>query len=627
LPRLLQASELRDNPISLGAQCPLEDGAAPCHETYAPPSATGEWRGFDPTQVIEAHSQAVQARERGTRKSTFESAGLRIVDTDDGTTISRDGIFRLQILEAGDGFRFINYLNGYGARNNANARLDASDAERLGRNLISDFDLAPLGPDEELTFLGTRYAHFTGNASDPGDRVVGTRAYFGRKVDGIPVIGEGSRIVIEFAHGVRVLDVNWSGLERSGTQQVRAGAPEIVRRVESQRASLGLSGVPFESLDAMCGLYDGGTRSGASELALTCLTRDRSLADASEMTTSIREAGAQNVDSSEQGLRVAETDKGCSATPLGGGPDTRRALHLIALLACGALFRRRRARWLARIFVLLAVPIMLLQTQTVSAVSGVADMNYYMYRSYAAGTDLESFSPVQYENREDWKDEMYDILDCGTACLSASSDLSTWLYDTSSNFLGLNADIILVATHGEEGQATGVNFNVRMSDYEDDATWARNIEPASTDTDAEIAMWQVCHSQATDNTSMWYGWRNLHRKGLLVSAGCWGTTGSNLCSMETTGVNSTFNELGDSIADSEQSIYDAWVDAHDLLFGTAGGQDVSIFGLGAKSANNCDNRARDVSFQNRLNYTFYNYGHDESISGSYELCGYYWTNL
>lgn len=351
LPRLLQASELRDNPISLGAQCPLEDGAAPCHETYAPPSATGEWRGFDPTQVIEAHSQAVQARERGTRKSTFESAGLRIVDTDDGTTISRDGIFRLQILEAGDGFRFINYLNGYGARNNANARLDASDAERLGRSLISDFDLAPLGPDEELTFLGTRYAHFTGNASDPGDRVVGTRAYFGRKVDGIPVIGEGSRIVIEFAHGVRVLDVNWSGLERSGTRQVRAAAPEIVRRVQSQRASLNLRSVPFESLDAMCGLYDGGARSGSSELALTCLTRDRSLADASEMMTSIREAGAQNVDSSEQGLRIAETDKGCSATPLGGGPDTRRALHRIALLACGALFRRRRARWLARIFV------------------------------------------------------------------------------------------------------------------------------------------------------------------------------------------------------------------------------------------------------------------------------------
>lgn len=252
------------------------------------------------------------------------------------------------------------------------------------------------------------------------------------------------------------------------------------------------------------------------------------------------------------------------------------------------------------------------------AEAGVTDMNTYMYKNFASSSVGCTNFNAQWVNWDDWFDEMN-----GTAADYSSgtnlSNLSSLLSGSTRN-VGLNADLIAVQTHGSYNRKTGILREAFLSDYACNNISIAKIEPL--DGEAEIFLFHACDIFSnTDQLGNWFTFRNLHRYGAPVAAGGWETI-----HLTYTPFTSTFNDMGDEIADQHHTIFDGWAEAHD-----ANGYDDDIYveGLGTVGAFNCDDRARLVTFQNRLSYDNPSYAHDQRIPqypGDPELCGYYWNN-
>lgn len=247
------------------------------------------------------------------------------------------------------------------------------------------------------------------------------------------------------------------------------------------------------------------------------------------------------------------------------------------------------------------------------AVPGNLDYNTYMYKQYQDGWQ-SSFSSTQWVNYNDWNNEMDDIADC-YVCSKNTQSLGVFL----SGNPGLNADLIAYSTHGTQSGSTASSFQGWLTSYENGGyVSSRSITPI--DEEVEIYLGLACSNFSKNTDYTWYAYRNAHRYGARVHTGCWGT-----CTIYDTTVNTTWNEIGDSIADSNQTIWNSWKDGLSVGFTE---NPVIIYGLGRVGSSNCDNRARNVSLQNRLDYQVYTYGYNEPLSYSddaKEFCGYYTT--
>ena len=264
---------------------------------------------------------------------------------------------------------------------------------------------------------------------------------------------------------------------------------------------------------------------------------------------------------------------------------------------------------------LVATVTMLMVPFTALAVPYNQDYNTFMYNHYQNNW-VDDLDWAQWSNYNMWVDEMNDIADCYQCGGSASLES----YIRHRPDLGLNADLVAVVTHGTH-TGSGSTYRGRAAGWPAHE-WlnSRTIRPLNGE--VEIYLWSACSFLTTDPNAAWYGFRNAHRFGALVSAGCYGP-----CSITYTGVNSTWNEIGDAIADDRAAIWTAWQRGADVGWLD---DDVIIYGLGRVGANNCDNRARNVSLQNRLDYHQYGYGLDEpppSNANSKEFCGYFVANL
>jgi hypothetical protein len=214
---------------------------------------------------------------------------------------------------------------------------------------------------------------------------------------------------------------------------------------------------------------------------------------------------------------------------------------------------------------------------------------------------------------------MNDIADC-YRCRKNTSLLPEY-FNGSLIPYGLNADLIAVSTHGIQIGSGSDLYGMFTGYDEDDFVYTYDMEPE--DGEIEIYVLSICDIYTRYNYSTWHAFRNLHRRGALVGVGCWDS-----CSIWKQWGNTTFNIVGNEIADFEHDIWDAWKEAHDNLFTPS--DDIITYGLGRVGAENCDNRARNVSFQNRLEYHQYSFGHNEpwhnGDPNKKELCGYYLTN-
>ena len=219
---------------------------------------------------------------------TSEVDGLTLIESEDGTTLIQPEEFSLRILNHGHAFRLVSHRNDYGKYGNAPAKLDEKDAEALGRSLIDKWGLVPADEMSQLLFQKTRYIHFTGQANDPEDRVVATSIHFGRKINGVPVVGyHGSsiRIVVIAHNDVHNIDVDWTPIRITDQQQFPLDLDGYHRRLaglvkwndlqdaETKQASKRIK----VAIDRqVCGYFDAGAgRSNASFMQLGCMLATR----------------------------------------------------------------------------------------------------------------------------------------------------------------------------------------------------------------------------------------------------------------------------------------------------------------------------------------------------------------
>jgi hypothetical protein len=243
---------------------------------------------YDPELVVSERDRMGRAlfNAPGTKRLTAQIGGCEVIESEDATAINREGVFSLSVRSDGDAFELYNRLADYNLNDNRGAKLSDGEAAALARAFVVKAGILRGSELDQLVFFKTRFTHFTGNSGDPGDRIVGTSVYFGRQINGVPVVSaKGSRIVIEFAadRAISRVVVDWSPLVAT-TQTQRAVSASILRdriageHAERLRNSLQTSG-DFEITRVNCGYVDFGDKyiPATKELQLGCEVTSRPL--------------------------------------------------------------------------------------------------------------------------------------------------------------------------------------------------------------------------------------------------------------------------------------------------------------------------------------------------------------
>lgn len=640
VPKLLEGSSLEDADYLQGADC----GGGSCTDLYGlPPVPAGvNWRkGFSAVQVIAQRTKAP------TGQDVELEDGVVVMESGDGTTIQREGVFTLRVYGDGHSFTWVNHLNGYGKYSNAPAVMSEKEAEEHGRRVLDELGAIRLGPAEELVFIKARQIRFTGQDADPGDRPVATEAYFGRVINGIPVVGyKGSTVKIEFIANANIhrLVVDWSPMAPANGKAKQTMAPK--EQLKSRFARRSPNAKPVA-----CGYFDPGSPRGSHVgvdlLQLGCMLENKAasqryfvpaatvpaadpawpaaLADRraegfdppgqGRLSLSNRAAPRANDTAEDVFNKEPDTGESCSLAATGAG--ARFPLGYAALLGAllaGTLYRRRARQRLPRKW---ARALLAAGGVSLCVTAAKADYATFMFK-YFDDPSLDDFTDTQWENFWDWKAEMDDIADC-IACWGDTPYLPE-LLNGNMRATGIQGSIVAVDTHGANNSQMNQNYEGRLDGHEQsDWVFSHGIEPdPSYACSTEIMMFGACDFMTNNNTYNWYGFRNAHRFGMRVMVGCWGP-----CYAASGITNNTWNEIGDEIADKSTDIWDAWKEGYSVLWAD---DDIETSGLGKKSAADCDERARNVSYQDRNQWADYSYGHDEPITGLYELCGYYQSN-
>ncbi len=611
---------------------------------------------FDADQVLNLRS--VSAFHTGTAVTEEEERSrprpvtgeLIVRETEDSTEIERANLFSVRIFADGDAFKFRNRAADIGSNRHRPSKLDEATAEKLGRQLILELDLVPRGERDQLKFVKTRYVHFTGQAADPGDRVVATEIYFGRAIESIPVVGpRGSLIKLELSgEHITSLTVDWASYaapaEDALTQQPLDREQMDLRLVKHLEKLSGRARGDTLVTSRACGYIDlGNRRPNDNTLQLGCLLtyaagetsqvavlplakqpiKDDSWRATAELLVDEQPGKVVQAELTRE-VRFDEETDGSSDQPgwsctLGTRPDSdSRWGFLVVAIGLGACLRRRVRSGHARSGTALgAVLAVWFAPGIAGAVQGQLDYNTFMIKNYTGGTCAD-FDATQWENYNDWTDEMSDESTC-YRCIKDSDSFTAYLFGGFREH-GWNADLVAVATHGTWSlDSTGVHHGY-LYDRACVKRDINNMEPL--DGEMEIALIWACSTYSRYEYDLWSTFRNLHRFGAPVSAGCWGT-----CTLIDGTGTTTFNEIGDELADGRSSVYHAWTDGHSV---GAVNDDIMVIGLGEYGGSDCALAARSAGFHNRMDYEGPSYARNRAFRskvGDPELCGYYWDNI
>jgi hypothetical protein len=631
---VLKGSSLKDGKVAVEPDC---SGEVCVNRFAAPPAGDGRWEdGFDAASVVALRAKLAPGQSGKT------DDGVVVTESEDGTLIERPGIFSLRVLGDGSAYRLVNHLNNYAKYSNAPIAFDVAGAEALGRRVIKELALAELSSREELFFLKARQTRFTGQVADPGDRPVSANIYFGRKFDGIPLVGaKGSTINIEVVGkgDVHSISVDWARLDVAPNDPpVRFASSDIVQRRLTAKSPTAKA--------LACGYVDRGVGSPEKEqLELGCFVEDRASREryivsaevdertrvyrplpvpptvsnmppteeqkalAAPKTVELKKLPAVGQENTNQSQGAA----GCSV----GTTSTSSAFPLLLLagasVAWGIARRRRRARGVCVAAVLGGV-------LSSTGAADAASFSTFMYRDFDSNWQ-NALSNTQWVNYNDWKDEFDDVASC-VQCLQPTY-LDAYMHGHATTY---GSDLIAVSTHGTNSgwpnwdQYWGIFVGKAQNNYA--YSWFFEA-PAAQAGATEIMLLDACAIMPLDNAKMWGGYRNAYRRGNHIITGCWGDPYQPTCSMYDTGVNTTWNEIGDELADSNSTVWFSWKEGFSVGWAD---DDIVAYGSGIINNHDCDDVASGVSWPNRNNYADYQFAHDQGLWSTYEVCGYYQTN-
>lgn len=188
--------------------------------------------GYKPAEVRAARAAILHQRAAMPASTSYNfrsessTGDVRIIESEDSTTLLGEA-FRLRVFNDGDAYTLINRNAAHDVRGNQECRFSDSELKEMALKHIADLGVIAKDEFPQLYHLKTRFIHFTGNARDPGDRIVGAVVVLGRKVEGIPVIGIKSsaiRMEINARNEVVSLVVDWAHV-RAGMARNRIAKP------------------------------------------------------------------------------------------------------------------------------------------------------------------------------------------------------------------------------------------------------------------------------------------------------------------------------------------------------------------------------------------------------------------
>lgn len=124
-------------------------------------------------------------------------------------------------------------------------QLPAEHLEKLGRDFITKqlTTYVKLAKGERLTFLGSKYLRQGGSdlkGKNGKEELFANIAIFGREVDGVAVVGNGSKIAVWFSPVGQAIgvDVDWPNYQRSSQKVPLLNRAALLKRVEASTTSL-----------------------------------------------------------------------------------------------------------------------------------------------------------------------------------------------------------------------------------------------------------------------------------------------------------------------------------------------------------------------------------------------------
>ncbi len=145
-------------------------------------------------------------------------------------------------------------------------RFSNEKLEKIGRKYIKDHlaDFVETEFGEEIVPLWTEF-ELMGAESEDGQKVTdmvnASKVYFGRKIDGIDIVGGGSKISLTVANDGAVIDVmvDWPKYQRSSEIQEIVGIGEIMERLSVYgKKDKSVNKVKLNRFE--CGYYDPGAK-------------------------------------------------------------------------------------------------------------------------------------------------------------------------------------------------------------------------------------------------------------------------------------------------------------------------------------------------------------------------------
>ena len=207
----------------------------------------------------------------------------------------KNGSSYAEFFADGSKFRFRGDIDNpdYVAKGREKGRMSDEELESRGRQVIGQLsDLIPLGGQEELTFRGTRFLKNIGFSTPPFNAArtgipatapeaalpepvyVANIAIFGRKVNGVPVIGPGSRVRVWFDNlgNLVSLEGDWPRYQVAADDSKQEVLPwaELKERVERVSVPLDVTnGTQVRHFE--CGYVDLGAQRQGGPIQAGCL--------------------------------------------------------------------------------------------------------------------------------------------------------------------------------------------------------------------------------------------------------------------------------------------------------------------------------------------------------------------
>ncbi|MES2353203.1 MAG: hypothetical protein V4568_02180 [Pseudomonadota bacterium] len=177
----------------------------------------------------------------------------------------------LSVFGDGSRMKYRNYAYLDGPNNKPlplTSRLSQDALEKLGRNFVATKlgQFAVLGRGEALIPYFTQFQVGGGGSTEPGVKSVAEEVFantviFARSVNGIPVLGPGSKIAVIFANDGQPVgfDLDWSSYQVSTARQKAATLTDIQSRAKKV-FPFDLSAADTKTTRFECGYFDLGAR-------------------------------------------------------------------------------------------------------------------------------------------------------------------------------------------------------------------------------------------------------------------------------------------------------------------------------------------------------------------------------